>query len=234
MSLKVTTIYPAFMGECNKFGIGARCVFVRLSGCNLRCYKSTLDCPCDTPEALSFSSGKSMKVDEILSEIKKYNSKYICLTGGEPLCQDVSELLTVLSREFYSVIVETNGSVPIDKYRHFKNVSFVIDYKSRSTGEMQKMLTSNFQLMDRCDYLKFVLYDDMDYCEMCRIADNWGGRLNISVGLFWGSELSYADLMDRIIADKLRVQLNIQAHKMMMLYDEERKNLKNLIIPKNI
>lgn len=234
MMLKVNTIYPAFMGECNKFGIGARCVFIRLSGCNLRCYTKTFGTPCDTPEALSFSSGKEMSELEILQEVHKYNSKYICLTGGEPLCQDVTDLLRELGKEFFYTIVETNGSRAIKDYRYFRNVSFVVDYKSPSSGETDKMVLDNLNHLDRNDWVKFVLYDNVDYDDMRRVVERFCGRINVAVGLYWGSTLSYKELSENILRHQLKVTLNFQAHKMMVLYDKHREELKNLVIPRTI
>ena len=86
--LMVNTIYPAFMGEVNLLGIGAPCTFVRLSGCNLRCYKNTMGTLCDTPEALELKCGNPMSVDEVIMQLDRYAERpIVCLTGGEPLCK---------------------------------------------------------------------------------------------------------------------------------------------------
>ena len=101
-TLKVNTIYPAFMGECNVYGIGVPCTFVRLAGCNLRCYESTKGTLCDTPEALGYSCGSDMSPSQILHKVISLGRKVICLTGGEPLTRDVTKLLTLLSAEGFS------------------------------------------------------------------------------------------------------------------------------------
>ena len=94
--LKVNTIYPAYMGECNKYGIGVPCTFIRLNGCNLRCYLKKKGTTCDTPEALECDDGKRMEVSSIIKSVRNIGNKVICLTGGEPLLQDCTKLLTEL------------------------------------------------------------------------------------------------------------------------------------------
>ena len=234
--LMVNTIYPAFMGEVNLLGIGAPCTFVRLSGCNLRCYKNTMGTLCDTPEALELKCGKPMSVDKIIMQLDKYAERpIICLTGGEPLMQDVAELLEELSSKGYVVIVETNGSISIAPYKHIKNVYFVVDCKSESSGEHLRMFETNYKVMGKGDYLKFVINDELDYYGMRKwIIEHPDFRGNVAVGLFWGSELSYKELMNSLREDRLNVYVNMQTHKMACLYDEHSGELSKLIIPKDL
>lgn len=237
-TIKVNTIYPAFMGEVNTHGIGVPCTFVRLAGCNLRCYLKTKGTLCDTPEALEMKSGKDMSVSEIVNAVRRFGRKVVCLTGGEPLMQDVEELLTELSNNGYNVVVETNGSKSIAPYRHIRNVSFVVDVKSASSGESERMLEENYELLDRNDFLKFVVDTEEDVVEFERwvFAHDWLG-CNIAVGVFWGSEVSYLKLIEelnRIAWGNVIVHLNMQTHKMACLYDKERHDLYSLIIPKNL
>ena len=236
--MRVNTIYPAFMGEVNCHGIGVPCTFVRLAGCNLRCYFKTKGTYCDTPEALSASSGHVMTEVEILREVQRLGRKVVCLTGGEPLMQDVTFLLEMLSFNGFHVVIETNGSVSIDSYRYYKNVSFVVDYKSKSSGEKDKMIATNWKLMDKDDYLKFVIDTEEDYVEAKMwMGENLNFKGNIAFGLFWGSQLGYQELINLMIRDKLNhVFLNMQTHKMACLYDDfrEKDGFKKILIPKNL
>lgn len=236
--LRLNTIYPAFMGECNVHGIGVPCTFVRLAGCNLRCYEKTKGVLCDTPEALSPFSGKQVSEDYILKEVREYGRKVICLTGGEPLRQDVTKLLTLLSNEGYFVVVETNGSKSIAPYRHIRNVSFVVDVKTTSTGEAEHMDETNYSLLDENDFVKFVVDTEEDYNDF----HSWVSchdylKCKIAVGLFWGSEITYAWLFNNIthFASRLPIYLNMQTHKMICLYDSySKEEFGKLFIPKEL
>ena len=237
-TLKVNCIYPAFMGECNKHGIGVPCTFVRLSGCNLRCYKKTLGTLCDTPEALQMNSGLDMTVEEILHSVTKLSNRVVCLTGGEPLLQDVHSLMNALLEHHFKIVVETNGSQSIEPYvdlREVGDISFVVDVKPLSSGESFRMREENYGLMEANDYVKFVLYDFDDYGEMIRWIDNhrvFQGQ--IGVGLFWGSKLSYQTLIDYLIKNNVPAYLNMQTHKMACLYDAHKNNLDSIYIPKRL
>lgn len=238
-TIKVNTIYPAFMGEINTHGIGVPCTFVRLAGCNLRCYFKTKGTLCDTPEALEMKSGKDMSVSEITYQVKCFGRKVVCLTGGEPLMQDVKELLTELSNNGYFVVVETNGSKSIAPYRHIRNVSFVVDVKSVSSGESERMLEENYELLDENDFLKFVVDTEEDAKEFQRwVFSHDYLSCNVAVGAFWGSEISYQKLMASVIktAWQIPVYLNMQTHKMACLYDRYKDNssFKDLFIPRDL
>lgn len=238
-TLRVNTVYPAFMGECNTHGIGVPCTFVRLAGCNLRCYYKTKHILCDTPEALEMKGGKETSVSEIVFQVKCLGRKVVCLTGGEPLVQDVKELLTELSNNGYFVVVETNGSKSIAPYRHIRNVSFVVDVKSTSSGEGEKMLGENYTLLDNRDFLKFVVDTKEDVVEFERwvLAHNYI-NCNVAVGTFWGSEITYGELIKTLnkVAWGVPVYLNMQTHKMACLYDfyKECTSFKDLFVPKDL
>lgn len=236
-TLRVNTIYPAFMGEVNVHGIGAPCTFVRLAGCNLRCYNKTKGILCDTPEALSPNSGKHLLVPDIVKEVIKLGNKVVCLTGGEPLMQDVTELLTELSNIGFSVVVETNGSRIVLPYRHIRNVTFVVDVKSGSSGESEKMLEENYALLDEGDFVKFVLDTEEDFMEF----DKWVTahdhlKCHIAVGLFWGSKITYQWLINKLKSYSTLVYLNMQTHKMACLYDLNKDNSSfgDLFIPREL
>lgn len=236
MNYAVNSIYPAFMGECNKYGIGSPCTFIRLAGCNLRCYYKTKGHFCDTPEALNGDAGDVMEIDEILQAVNSYENKLICLTGGEPLLLNVAPLLQELSFEGYNVVVETNGSRSIIPYRHIRNVSFVVDIKVPSTGEHNKMHFSNYLYMDEDDFVKFVLDTEEDYQYFLEWLNSTGYKCSVAVGLFWGSHISYSDLSKRLLRLKDKVCLNMQTHKMMYMYDRYKDNsdFSQIDIPRNI
>lgn len=222
--LKVNTIYPAYMGECNKYGIGVPCTFVRLNGCNLRCYLKTKGATCDTPEALDCEDGKRMEVSDIIKSVKNIGNKVICLTGGEPLLQDCTKLLTELSNNGFHVVVETNGTRSIAPYRHIRNVSFVVDYKAPSTGHFDEMVEhedSTYLLLDESDFIKFVIDDEKDF-DACKHFIEFSEEMfkcNFAIGLFWGSKISYKALTN-LMPKNNRVYLNMQTHKMQCMYDK--------------
>ena len=237
--IKINTIYPAFMGEVNKFGIGAPCTFVRLAGCNIRCYAEVLGSFCDTPEALCFNGGKQMSVEDIVSQCKAYGNNIICLTGGEPLCQDVKSLLRFLVYYGFSVVVETNGTRSIRPYQ-MEGVSFVVDYKSTSTGYKQRMVEDNFFALKHGDFLKFVIYDERDYKDFVEWYKSYRDHLvqgfQLAVGTFWGSKITYDWLLRKIQFAGIPAYLNMQTHKMLCLYDKfkDDEDFSKLFIPKEL
>ena len=234
--LSVNTIYPAFMGEVNKYGIGAPCTFVRLAGCNLNCYFKTKGVHCDTPEALSPVGAKMIYNREIVEEVMKYGNKLVCLTGGEPLLQDVRPLVQFLGSRGVDVVIETNGSIAIDSFR-LKNASFVVDYKSSSSGENAKMRAINYSIMGQGDFLKFVVDTEEDYEEALDFYKKYGwSPFGFAIGTFWGSKVSYQWLIERMQKDNFKAHLNMQTHKMACLYDKYKENsdFSKLIIPKNL
>lgn len=238
-TLKVNTIYPAFMGEVNAYGIGVPCTFLRLSGCNLRCYFKTKGILCDTPEALEMKSGKELSVLEITQKVRQLGRRIVCLTGGEPLIQNVEELLTALSNNGHYIVVETNGSKSIAPYRHIRNVSFVVDVKSISSGESEHMLAENYKLLNHNDYLKFVVDTEEDVEEFEKwVTSHDNIYCNVAVGTFWGSKISYSELIKKLTNPswKIPVHLNMQTHKMSCLYDFYKgdNEFGKLFIPKDL
>ncbi len=235
-TLIVNTIYQGFAGEVNIHGVGARCTFVRLAGCNLRCYKNTMGILCDTPEALEFC-GNKMDIETIALEVERLGNPLVCLTGGEPLMQPVEDLLELLTKKDNYVVIETNGSKSISRYRHFRRVSFVVDCKSSSSGESERMIEDNYALMDDRDYLKFVINDAKDYWEMREwISNHPDFEGTVAVGLFWGSKMGYQELMKNLLDDRLHVEVNMQTHKMACMYDyfKDCDNFSNIVIPKKL
>lgn len=244
--MRVNTIYPAFMGEVNPYGIGVPCVFVRFAGCNLRCYKETLGILCDTPEALEFNTGDDMTPQQIADFVEQFGIKVVCLTGGEPLCQkeeDLIELLFCLRDSNHAVVVETNGTRSITPYISFDNVSFVVDIKAGSSGEALKMRVDNWFVMRKRDWVKFVIYDTQDIEEMLMWCAMYRGSYkgHISAGLFWGGNVKYGGvdghgLLNTIIMEhpEYKIHLNMQTHKLIWMYDADPSRAKEIIAPKNL
>lgn len=233
----VNTIYPAFMGEVNTHGIGCPCTFVRLSGCNLRCYYKTKGYYCDTPEALTPKCGKLMSNIQIGVACHDLGNEVVCLTGGEPLIHDTKELIEELVDRGHKVVVETNGSVDISPFINIKNVSFVVDCKSPSSGYADKMMDTNYSFLGKDDFVKFVIDTEKDYQHFVEWINNHKYlKCHVAVGTFWGSKIGYQELIMCLREDKItNVYLNMQAHKMMCLYDSmEYYNLNAIKIPKNL
>lgn len=231
----INTIYPGFMGEVNAYGIGAPCVFLRLSGCNLRCYKKVLGTFCDTPEALVPRSGIEMTDAEIILKVLSYKRDLVCITGGEPFLQDIVPLVRDLTAQHnIKVVIETNGSLEIPSgLLHNYKVNFVVDYKTSSAG-VGKMCEQNWDKLFSRDFIKFVIYNEDDFKEFVAWYRNYKGLAKVAVGLFWGGKKKYMQLMVQLetlgITD---VYLNVQAHKLEMLYDNT-EDVSKIFIPKNL
>lgn len=254
--MKINNIYPAFMGEVNKFGIGAPCVFVRTAGCNLRCYWKTLGGLCDTPEALASINSTPMSPEEVVEEVRKYGIPLVCLTGGEPLLQpekELSSLFSLLGEAGIDVVVETNGSCRIQPFFEHPNVSFVVDYKGVSSGEHDRMAIGNWLIMREDDWLKFVIYNEADIDDMMRWCEHNYHTFHghISAGLYWGTpRVLYgtttegidkdarckSNLLQRIILEhpEYQIHLNIQAHKLVCLYDRNLDAVRGIVAPKDL
>lgn len=238
MIYNVNTIYPAFMGEVNKFGIGHPCVFVRLNGCNLKCYFAKLGTLCDTPEALSCEGGIGMFTEDIVDKVVILlgNSKepLVCLTGGEPLLQDVSDLIRALNHRGINVAVETNGTKKILPQQG-ELLTFIVDYKSGTSGAKNSMCVENWQLMGKDDFLKFVIYNREDFEEFLVWYRKHSRKFKgtIAVGLFWNTpHVTYTELYRWLAEEQITCTLNMQTHKMGVLYDQTPQ--RDYLIPKDI
>lgn len=203
MSLKVNEIFYSIQGESSFAGLPF--VFVRLTYCNLRCSY------CDTEYA--FYEGVDMTIDEIITEVKKYNCKFVEVTGGEPLFQKESfDLLKRLCDEGFKVLLETSGSLSI---KHIdKRVTIIMDLKTPSSKMMKKNLYSNIDFLKPDDEVKFVIGNRDDYEWAKRIIEEYHlkDKCKILMGCVFG-ELSNLELVNWIIEDKLPVRFQMQLHK---------------------
>lgn len=201
--LRITEIFYSLQGESRTSGYAT--VFIRLTGCPLRCDY------CDTTYA--FKGGEWLSLQQVLSEVKKYNTKYICVTGGEPLAQkQCPELLKVLSDEGYEVSLETSGALDISDVD--QRVSRVMDLKTPASNEEGKNRYENIALLTELDQLKFVICDRNDYKWAVNKINEYDLLSRCEV-LFSTSHLQLKPqvLADWILEDQLAVRFQMQLHK---------------------
>jgi len=201
--LKITEIFYSLQGESNTVGIPT--VFIRLTGCPLRCVY------CDTEYA--FQGGEWQAIENIIKEIKKYPTNYITVTGGEPLAQkNCIKLLKQLCDLNYQVSIETSGAIDVSDVD--ARVVKVIDVKTPGSGESDKNLYSNFSFLYSTDQLKFVLCNKADYDWATKILIEY--ELNDQCEILFSAsfqELPATELANWILADGLNVRFQLQLHK---------------------
>ncbi|HTF95952.1 MAG TPA: 7-carboxy-7-deazaguanine synthase QueE [Cellvibrio sp.] len=205
-SLKITEIFYSLQGESNTVGLPT--VFVRLTGCPLRCGY------CDSEYA--FYGGERLSLDEILARVSSYNPKYICVTGGEPLAQrECLTLLKMLCDTGYTVSLETSGALPVDDVD--PRVVKVMDLKTPGSGEVGRNRWENIPLLGGRDQIKFVICDRADY-EWARFKlDEHQLNTKVADVLFSPSfgQIAPLELAEWIIADNLPVRFQLQLHKIL-------------------
>ena len=201
--MKINEIFYSLQGEGNWSGLPN--VFVRTSGCNLRCAF------CDTTYA--YHNGKEIDIDEILSKIKKYSCKYVCITGGEPLEQEETlKLITTLLDKNYKICLETNGSKNIESVVDFEDVLISLDIKCPSSNMQEKMVFENLSKLRTHDQVKFVICDKKDYNYAKKVIEKYDPNCTIIFQPVWGSKTE--QLAEWILNDKLNVRLSLQLHKL--------------------
>lgn len=203
-TLRITEIFHSLQGETRTVGLPT--VFVRLTGCPLRCHY------CDT--AYAFSGGEIMSLEQILVRVAAYRPRYVCVTGGEPLAQpNCIPLLAALCEAGYEVSLETSGALdiaPVDT-----RVSRVVDLKAPGSGEVGRNRYENMAELTRNDQVKFVVCsrEDYDWAVSKLIEyrlDQRAGEVLMSPS---HHQLEARTLAEWIIADKLPVRLQLQLHK---------------------
>jgi len=200
--LKINEIFYSIQGESSFNGMP--CVFIRLTYCNLRCSY------CDTE--YSFYEGKDMSIDEIIHEIQKYDCKLVEVTGGEPLMQKESiELMQTLINNKYQVMLETGGSLPINKVP--KKVIKIVDFKCPTSNMAKKNDWSIIKDLNSNDEIKFVIGNRKDYDWSKEKINEY--NLNNKKILFSPVHdvLDSQKLSEWILKDHLKVRLQIQLHK---------------------
>ena len=201
--LRITEIFYSLQGETRTVGLPT--VFVRLTGCPLRCQY------CDT--AYAFQGGHLVLLDDIMAQVNAYQPRYVTVTGGEPLAQPAChELLTLLCDAGYKVSLETSGALDVSKVD--KRVVKVIDLKTPGSLEVQRNLYSNMSHLLPHDQIKFVICDRADYdfatqkMQEYQLADTCEVLFSPSY-----QQLDNKTLADWIIQDNLPVRFQIQLHK---------------------
>ena len=205
VTLRVTEIFFSLQGETSRVGLPT--VFVRLTGCPLRCGY------CDT--AYAFHGGESLTVAEILRRVAAYGARHVTLTGGEPLAQKhAPALLRLLADAGYSVSLETSGALdvaPVDP-----RISKILDLKTPGSGECARNLWSNLDHLTPHDEIKFVICDENDYAwarEQLRTR-----RLDARCPVLFSpvhGRLEPRQLADWILRDRLPVRMQVQLHKLL-------------------
>lgn len=201
--MKISEIFFSLQGETNTVGLPT--IFIRLTGCPLRCGY------CDT--AYAFSGGTNYTIDDIIQNIEKYSTKYVTVTGGEPLAQkECIPLLKKLCDLHYSVSLETSGALDISEVD--SRVIKILDIKTPGSLEVAKNKFDNLVHLLPHDQIKFVICDRNDYEWSKKIIDQFQLKNKCDI-LFSPSyqQLPYADLADWILADQLPVRMQVQLHK---------------------
>jgi 7-carboxy-7-deazaguanine synthase len=202
--LTVNEIFHSIQGESTY--AGTPCVFVRLTACDLRCSW------CDTPYA--FHEGRKMSIDQVLSAVEDYRCPVVEITGGEPLLQaDVYPLMSRLLERGKTVLIETGGHRSIEHVP--TGVIRIVDVKCPGSGEAAKMDWANLQRVTDADQVKFVIKDRIDYEYAREIVtrESLAGRVKAVLFSPVHGVMDARLLAEWILADRLAVRLQLQAHK---------------------
>lgn len=210
LKLRITEIFYSLQGETSRVGMPT--VFVRLTGCPLRCTY------CDTTYA--FSGGQTMSLAQILEEVARHRAHYVTVTGGEPLAQKNSlELLQALCDAGYEVSLETGGALDISRVD--ARVVKVLDIKTPGSGEAEKNLWGNLDALNPHDEIKIVLCDRADYEWAKQVLTE--RELDKKCAVLFApvqGKLSPTDLAEWVLEDHLPVRMQVQLHK--ILWGDER------------
>jgi 7-carboxy-7-deazaguanine synthase len=203
--LRITEIFYSLQGEARS--VGWPTVFIRLTGCPLRCGY------CDTSYA--FQGGEWCSLDTILHEVTRYNTQHVTVTGGEPLAQKPClDLLTRLCDAGYQVSLETSGALDVSVVD--KRVVKVMDIKTPASGEADKNLDANLQYLTAQDQVKFVLSDrnDYDWAVAFMQQHALAEKCEVLFSPVHG-KLEARQLADWILEDQLPVRFQLQLHKLL-------------------
>ena len=201
--MRITEIYQSVQGESSY--VGLPCVFVRTTGCDLRCQW------CDSE--FTFTGGTRMTLDEIIAQVERYECNLVELTGGEPMLQpEIYDLATRLCDSAHTVLIETGGHRDISKLD--PRVIRIMDLKCPGSGECEKNLWSNLEHLRPVDEVKFVLADRLDY-EWARDVirrHELEGRPHLLLSTVYG-KVEGRDVVEWMLEDKLQARFQLQAHK---------------------
>ena len=200
----ISEIFKSIQGESTYAGLP--CLFVRLTGCNLRCHW------CDT--AYAFYGGQKMSVAEVLARLRQLGGKLVELTGGEPLLQqEIYPLTNQLLAAGYHVLVETSGERNIRQLP--REVVKVLDVKCPGSGEEGKFCFDNLALLERKDQIKFVILDENDYRYARDFLAQHNLHQHVDEVIFSPvfDQLARRNLAEWILRDNLEVRMGLQLHK---------------------
>ena len=204
-TVRLSEIFFSLQGEAARSGIPT--VFIRLTGCPLRCTW------CDTEYA--FTGGTTTRIDDVLAEVARYPTRYVCVTGGEPLAQKTClPLLRALCDAGYDVCLETSGALDIAQVD--ARVARIMDLKAPGSGESAKNLLSNIADLRATDEVKIVVASRADYewAKEMVSAHDLPARCDVVLSPVAG-QLNPTDLAEWILADGLNVRFQIQLHKLL-------------------
>jgi 7-carboxy-7-deazaguanine synthase len=203
--LRLTEIFFSLQGEASRAGLPT--VFVRLTGCPLRCTW------CDT--TYSFTGGEPASIESVLAEVARYPARQVCVTGGEPLAQkDCLPLLTALCDAGYDVSLETSGALDVAAVD--TRVARIMDLKAPDSGELARNLWENLDVLNQRDEIKIVIASRGDY-EWARdvLRDRQLDRLCPVLFSPAGGLIEPQSLADWILEDGLNVRFQLQLHKLL-------------------
>ena len=209
MSLRITEIFFSIQGETSKIGLPT--VFIRLTGCPLRCQY------CDTSYA--FYGGEVMLFEDIIHRVTKFNCKDVCVTGGEPLAQANSKkLLKDLADLDFQVSLETGGSISLKGVD--ERVKIIMDIKTPDSGESTKNRWENLELLKQSDELKIVICSREDYQWSKEIIEQY--KISEKCPILFSpcaESIDPRDLAEWILTDQLPIRFQMQIHK--ILWDNQ-------------
>ena len=208
-SLRVTEIFSSIQGETSKIGLPT--VFIRLTGCPLRCQY------CDTSYA--FYGGEIMFIEDIIHQVRQFNYTDVCVTGGEPLSQlNSKKLLKDLADLDFQVSLETGGSINLEEID--ERVKIIMDIKTPDSGEATKNRWKNIELLKKSDELKFVICSRKDYQWSKEIIEEY--KINEICPILFSpcsESMDPRDLAEWILTDQLSIRFQMQIHK--ILWDNQ-------------
>lgn len=214
--LKIIESFLSIQGEGIHSGLPT--YFVRLSGCNLRCYY------CDTK--YSYIGGRERKIKDILDEIKRQKFKLVCLTGGEPLLQPgVKILINKLINFGYDVDIETNGSILINKFKNSQKILYSLDVKCPSSGMSKKMDLNNLKYLAKKDQVKFIIGNRYDYIFSKKILEKYKLIKKTNVIFTPVDGIKAKKLVKWILQDGINVRIGLQIHKVIWKSEREELNI---------
>lgn len=207
--LRITEIFYSLQGESRPAGCPT--AFVRLTGCPLRCEY------CDTEYA--FHGGRQMSINNILRRVEAYGTRYVCVTGGEPLAQPTClNLLQRLCDVGYRVSLETSGALDVSEVDG--RVTIVMDIKTPASGESKRNRWENLAVLKVDDQIKFVICDrdDYEWTKQVMMERELCDRFSVLLSPAWGCG-NETELAEWILQDRLKVRFQMQLHK--ILWGEE-------------